>query len=780
MNGPCRKILLSIVICMMALVSSSTLLAQDFRATVNGRVTDTSGAALPGVAVTALNPQTNQSATATTNDEGNYTIPFLQPGAYTITAEQTGFKKTAQESVLQVGQTATVDIQMQVGEVTEVVTVTSDAVVLDESKADRGLVIDNARVTELPLNSRNPFMLSTLAPGITYNGPAIYQRPFDNGAIADWSINGGQNRNNEFLMDGAPNNSIAGGNNIAYVPPVDAVQEFKIITNGYDAQYGRSAGGTVNVTTKAGGNDFHGTVYEFARRKFLDANLFLNNAQSRERSDHLLDQYGFVINGPIYLPRFGEGGPALLSGKNKSFFNFSYEGYREKSPLSATLTYPDAAQRRGDFSNLRNANNELILLFEPNSSATGLGRTPISCNGRLNVICPERLNPIARQVLDFYPLPNSTPTSGDPFRNNYFAPIVAADTFKNYLFRFDQNFGQNDKMFFRYAHNKRIETRTFNGIIGNPAEDSQGPLERINYTGVLDYVKTISPTVILNLRASANRYIEAARTDVALGYDIAQLGFPASYASDIPIRFFPRFNFNDYTNLGRGGFGRGITNVFSFQPNMTLIRGNHTARFGLDYRFTQLATQNSGRAAGEFNFNRNATRRNFDADPLTAAQVEQLRTQLRNDFGFTGPIATNVSGNSIASFLLGATGNTFVENVPFTIYGQQYLAPWVQDDWKISRNLTLNLGLRWDFNGPYKERFNRANFGFDPQVVNPISSRLASGTQLRGGLLFAGVNDNPEGIYKSDHNNIQPRAGFAYQVNDLTVVRGGYGLYYLN
>ena len=189
---------------------------------------------------------------------------------------------------------------MQIGEVTEVVTVTSDAAVLDEAKADRGLVIDNTRVTELPLNARNPFMLSTLAPGITYNGPAIYQRPFDNGAIADWSINGGQNRNNEFLMDGAPNNSIAGGYNIAY-----------------DAQFGRSAGGTVNVTTKAGGNDFHGTVYEFARRKFLDANLFLNNAQNRERSDHLLDQYGFVINGPIYLPRFGEGGPALLSGKSR-------------------------------------------------------------------------------------------------------------------------------------------------------------------------------------------------------------------------------------------------------------------------------------------------------------------------------------------------------------------------------------------------------------------------------------------------------------------------------
>ena len=767
-----------VTVCLMLTGLLNHSVAQEFRATVNGRVTDASGAAVPGVTITARNPQTNETATATSNEEGNYAIPFLKPGTYLITAEASGFKKTTQEQLLEVSQTATINLQLQVGDVTEVVTVTSDTALLDESKADRGLVIDNTRVTELPLNARNPFMLSTLAPGITYNGPAIYQRPFDNGAIADWSINGGQNRNNEFLMDGAPNNSIAGGNNIAYVPPVDAVQEFKIITNGYDAQYGRSAGGTVNVTTKSGGNDFHGTVYEFARRKFLDANLFLNNAQKRERSDHLLDQYGFVINGPVYLPRFGEGGPSFYSGKDKSFFNFSYEGYREKSPLSATLTYPDAAQRLGDFSNLRNANGDLIVIYEPNSSATGAGRTPISCNGRINVICPERLNPIARRILDFYPQPNATPSAGtDRFRNNYFAPIVAADDFKNYLFRFDQNFGQNDKMFFRYAYNKRIETRTFNGILGNPAEDSQGPLERINYTGVVDYVKTISPTVILNLRASANRYIEAARTEAALNYDISQLGFPASYASDIPIQFFPRFNFSDYTNLGRGGFSRGITNVFSFQPNMTVIHGNHTTRFGLDYRFSQLVAQNSGRAAGEFNFNRNATRRNFNNDDtLTAAQIAVIR----NNFGVTGGIASNVSGNSIASFLLGATGNTFVENVPFPTYGQHYAAPWFQDDWKISQRLTLNFGLRWDFNGPYKERFNRANFGFDPTVVNPVSSRVPGSPQLRGGLLFAGANDNPEGVYKWDYNNIQPRAGFAYQLNEQTVLRGGYGLYYLN
>src|SRR5438128_3181411 len=193
---------------------------------------------------------------------------------------------------------------------TETATYAAEAV--EAWKADRGMVIDNTRITELPLNARNPFMLSTLSAGITYNGPAIYQRPFDNGAIADWSVNGGQNRNNEFLLDGAPNNSIQGGNNLAYVPPVDAVQEFKIITNSYDTQYGRTAGGVVNVSLKSGTNTLHGSVYEFMRRKALDANSLILNARGAPKSEHFLDQYGFQVDGPVRVP-------GVYDGRDKTF-----------------------------------------------------------------------------------------------------------------------------------------------------------------------------------------------------------------------------------------------------------------------------------------------------------------------------------------------------------------------------------------------------------------------------------------------------------------------------
>src|SRR2546427_4790619 len=293
------------VLTLLGFLIAASADAPEFRATVTGRVTDPGGLAVPGATVTAVNTRTAETATGFTTADGAYTVPFLKPGVYSVSAELTGFKKVTQANVqLEIGQTSAVNFQLQLGTLSEEVTVTGESPVLEMSKADRGLVIDNERVTELPLNARNPFMLSYLSPGITYNGPAIYQRPFDNGAIADWSINGGQNRNNEFLLDGAPNNSIQGGNNIAYVPPVDAVQEFKIITNSYDAQYGRTAGGVINVSLKSGTNKFHGSVYEFARRNFLDANSLLANTRgtpagrarnpdgSFSKAEHFLDQYG--------------------------------------------------------------------------------------------------------------------------------------------------------------------------------------------------------------------------------------------------------------------------------------------------------------------------------------------------------------------------------------------------------------------------------------------------------------------------------------------------------
>ena len=394
-----RAVFRCLFLCCVFVLIASPVLPQEFRATVTGRIVDPDGLAVPGVTVNVTNTGTNEVASAVTNTEGVYSLPFLRPGTYSISAELEGFRRHTQENVaLQVGQTQTLNITLQVGLRTEVVTVTGEAPLLETANADRGMIIDNLRVTELPLNARNPFMLSYLSPGITYNGPAIYQRPFDNGAIADWSINGGQNRNNEFLLDGAPNNSIQGGNNIAYVPPVDAVQEFKIVTNSYDAQYGRTAGGVINVSLKSGTNNLHGSIYEFARRKAFDSNEYFFKLNNREKPDHKLDQYGFQIDGPVRIP-------GMYDGRNRTFFMFNYEGYKELTPNPATYTVPDAAQLSGDFSNLRDSQGRLITIYDPNTGRLENGqwvRDPFPGNR----IPENRIHSMARTLRQYFPQPN--------------------------------------------------------------------------------------------------------------------------------------------------------------------------------------------------------------------------------------------------------------------------------------------------------------------------------------------------------------------------------------
>src|SRR5437867_3568172 len=430
-----RVVLLLTVIGLTAGAAS----AQEFRATVTGRVTDPDGLAMPGVTVSVINPRTNEVATAVTSTEGVYSLPFLRPGLYTVTAELQGFRKYSQDGVqLEVGQTVALNITLQLGSVSETVTVTGESPLLEVSKADRGMVIDNLRVTELPLNARNPFMLSYLAPGITYNGPAIYQRPFDNGAIADWSVSGGQNRNNEFLLDGAPNNSIQGGNNLAYVPPVDAVQEFKIITNSYDAQYGRTAGGVVNVSLKSGTNGFHGTVYEFMRRKGLDANSLILNARGAPKSEHFLDQYGFQLDGPVRIP-------GVYDGRNQTFFLFSYEGYREGTPSPQFSTVPTEAFRRGDFSQLVDSTGRRITIYDP---ATGrdVNGTWVRDPFPGNIIPPNRIDPLAAQILAFYPLPNTITPGAPPWQSNLANQAhINRDKVDNWGARLDHNCESKDR-----------------------------------------------------------------------------------------------------------------------------------------------------------------------------------------------------------------------------------------------------------------------------------------------------------------------------------------------
>jgi hypothetical protein len=343
-----------VLLAVLAVGCAAYASAQEFRATVRGQVVDSSQGAVPGATVNVQNTDTNEIASAVTNTEGNYTIPFLRPGPYTLTVELAGFQKyTRTDMRLQVGETATINVQLKVGQLTEAVTVSAESPLLETSKADRGTVIDSHRIAEIPLQSRSPMALVPLVAGVNYNAQSIYLRPFDNGALAAWSMNGGASSNNEFLLDGAPNNANQGGNNIAYVPPAAAVQEMKISTNSYDAQYGRTAGGVVNVSLKSGTNSFHGEVYDYMRRKALAANSFILNSQNRPKTEQYIDQYGFSVDGPIW--------------RNKTFFLFTGEKYREGTPAPLSSTVPTDAFRKGDFSGLVDAQGNLIRIFDPDT-----------------------------------------------------------------------------------------------------------------------------------------------------------------------------------------------------------------------------------------------------------------------------------------------------------------------------------------------------------------------------------------------------------------------------
>ncbi len=752
----------------LSLLLSIAPSAQDFRATITGRITDSNKAAIPNAQVTVRNIGTNETTTATTDSAGNYKAPLLRPGTYSVSVEVTGFKKAVRENVeLVINQVATIDVALEPGSISEQVTVQGEAPLLESATADRGGVIDRQRVIELPLNARNPFMLGILTAGVNFNGASIWQRPFDNGAIAEWTINGSQSRGNEFLLDGAPNNGQAGGNNIAYVPPVDSVQDFKIMTNTYDAQYGKTTGGIINVNLRSGTNAFHGSIYEFMRRQWLDATDFRLNARGADKAQHYLDQYGVQLEGPVYIP-------GLFNGRDKTFFMVNYEGYREGVPQPLTLSVPTPEMMNGDFSGLADAAGNPITIYDPLSAteANNWARTPFKCDAAGNPIggVPEgtpcnkiprdRINPIAQRILSFYPKPNSVDPAAAYGRNNFFfAPNLATDAFYNYVVKLDHQFNERHRSYIRWANNDRTEDRNVNGITTGFGQDGQHPFKRINDAFVLDHLATFSPTFIFNFRTSFNRFIEEGNGIGNLGFDLTSLGFPSALVNSLPFEpRFGRYEVGDgYPALGRYA-GSNVTNTVAMHPTFTWIRGSQTWRGGVDMRWTQYIQKNQG------NVFRLTSGRNFTQ-------------RLWNE-------GDDLSGNGVATFLLGYVGGNIDYNLFSTTLGKYY-APWFQNDWKVSPKLTLNLGVRWDVNVAPNERYDRLNRGFDPNVTNPVDSivnrsLLPYTSQLMGSLQFAGVNGLSRTPANIDWNNIQPRVGFAYMLKEKLVMRGGWGIYYVN
>jgi hypothetical protein len=729
------------------LLVSSGAVAQDFRGAITGRITDKSGAVLPGVTVNATNVATNVASTTTTGGEGDYSILYLTPGAYTVTAELSGFKKVVRERVeVRVGDRLTIDFSMEVGQLEETVTVSAESPLLEMASGSAGQVIDERRISLMPLSDGNPFVLSRLVPGVAYTGDLKFSRPFDNAGTS--SINAdGSTGGNEFSLDGSPN--MASGRRVAFVPPAGAVAEFKVETATFDAADGHTAGAQVNVTLKSGTNLLKGEGYYYLRDEKLSATDFFVNKAGGEKPALGYERFGGHLGGPVRLP-------GMYNGRDRTFFFGAIEWLYDEFPEPGPRTVPTEAMRNGDFSALL---SQGITIYDPATARLEGGRV-VRSPFPGNVIPQNRISPVARELLRYYPLPNQ---AGDATgRDNYFSTNPRTDDFYSISTRVDHRLTDKQQLFVRYTRNNRKESRgaafgTVNGV--NPIGNF---LFRINDGVTVDHVYTISNRSLLNLRGGWQRFQEPNVRQHQDVFDPSSL-FPASASQYFSgARYFPRFDFDSLTDIGDNMGGSTTHSIYSFQPTYTRMFGHHSVRVGYDARLYRESSFNANRLAGEYQFRSNFTR------------------ERDNSAGFFG--------QDIAAFVLGQpAGGSIDRNAP-RLNESPYHGVFIHDDWKVTDRLTLNLGLRYEYEAATTDAENRNVRGFDPNAelsigpaaraayaANPIPEVPASAFNVRGGIQYA-TDANP-GFWNADTNNIQPRAGFAFRVNDKTVLRGGTGVY---
>jgi hypothetical protein len=719
----------------------SRVLAQAEQGTITGTVTDESGAVVARAKVVVVNVQTVVSAETETNSEGYYRVPYLPPGQYEVRAEAPGFSKGRVSGVnLTVGLTATINITLKPGAVRQEVTVTASAVQLEQQSSSLGNVVGTRQLTELPLLGRNPYSLVTLAPGVVDRGNA------GSGPI----INGGRSNTSEILLDGAETRNST-TNDIAYRPPLEATQEFKVITNNFSAEYGRSGGGVLTAATRSGTNHLHGSIYEFVRNEKLNAVSWTTNRSARPdpstgkapRDPFKHNEYGFAVGGPAYLPR-------LYDGRNRTFFFVNWEKIPESVPENIQTSVPDALQRAGDFSQTLTSSGQSINIFDPATTRPDPNRPgnfirdQFTCGGRLNVICPDRLDPIALKVLQFYPLPNRP-----GLVNNFFQAATRRNDAWRLFFRVDHNLGSKHRLFF--SHGRETSDRFTPGI--NPAFPSEGVNGEKGLIGsrprsaVLSDAATFRPNLVGEFRASLTRNVIRA-VPRSVGFDFAQLGFPQSLKNQAGTLLFPRFEASDVSSLGpdRASFFTDAEQAEEFQAHATWVRSTHSLKSGFDFTFQTFNVFRPERRSGFYSFGRAFTQ---GPDPR---------------------VSSSTAGYGFATFLLGAPTGGQISADPSLATSQKFYAWYLQDDWKLLHNLTLNLGVRWEYQTPWKDRFDQLAF-FDPNFVDPT-------TQQKGLLRFAGRDGNPR--YQSDpeRKNFAPRLGLAWQFTKDTVLHAGYGVFY--
>ncbi len=724
----------------LTLLSAFLLPAQTPTGTVQGLVTDPSGAVVAAAKVSVVNQGTNETKELNTDSSGHFVVPFLTPGSYDVSVAAAGFNGAKETGVkIDVSQNREINFVLKVGAISEQVEVQSSAATLDTESATTGQVIDTRKVIDLPLNGRNPFSLAGLVPGVSNVGNASTPH-----------IGGSRNAVNEESLDGMtnilPENNV--GNNLAaYTPIVDSVQEFSVQTNSLSAEYGRFGGGVINLVTKSGTNTWHGGLFEFQRNSVLNATDFFVNRNGRTKPDSNERQYGGTLGGPVTIPK-------IYNGHNRTFFFFGFQGDNATAAATTTDTVPTAAQLAGNFNGIANIYDPAAPLTQ--NAAGQYVRTQFPNN----VIPTNRLNPVALKAQSYFPAPNAG--AAGALTNNFIAVGATSNNDYKWDARVDHNFTPNWHMFTRVSHDWNNSNPLYDYGPSNPAsQGGNGPNVGGSYSVSMDHTLTISPTLVADIRYGFARSYSS-RTPLGQGFLPSSLGLPTSLDAVASQRVlnFPRFAINNGAGLGNTGYVALIENpsAHDITASLTKILNHHNIKFGGEWRKLLINFTQYGFPDGQFNF-------------------DQTWTQQILNSG-------NGTGNAYASFLLGIPTGGSVTHEPTASDASVYSAAYVQDDWKVTSKLTINIGLRWDIDFPRTERYNRLSY-WDPTLPSPIQGLVPANAcpscgNLVGQLIYVGTSQSKYGRAQGPDQwkDFGPRFGFAYSGDTKTVLRGGFGISY--
>ena len=717
-------------VALLALVSGVLCVAQTYYGGLRGTVTDPTGQAIAGGTVKLKNEATNVERSVVTNGGGEYVISSVDPASYTVTVMASGFKALVRTGVVVSTQEfLTLDFSVQLGSTTDAIQVTEVLPIVESSNASNGQVIDTQKLSDLPILGRNPFLFSKLSNNVAAVGDPRFNRFQDQSGSSQISIAGGPIRGNNYFIDNVPITDSM--NRAVIIPSIEATQEVKVQANTYDAEMGRTGGGVFNTTLRSGSNELHGSLVGYTRQTDWLANGFFQNASGTPRAETPFYNYGGSIGGPVIVPK-------LYNGRNKTFFWVTEEGYRQSSPFSDSYAVPTDLERKGDFSKSIGPDGNPLQVFDPVTHQQYQG----------NVIPQTSLNPIGLAIAAVYPHPNLAAASFGT--NNYNGTDVLKDRADESIYKLDHQFFSWWRTNVSYLHYASKEPG------GNP-------LHTIAGTGGVDYLlyrkvdavnwnNTFlpSPTMVVTVGYGFNRFPNNS-LDSSAGFDQTTLGFPSSYVSQLQKKSFPVVNMTNFASLGGSNSGPSVFYSRSIVLGVSKYLGKHNLKSGFVFRSISVDFTDLSNGNGSFSFANDFVSPN---DPLG----KKAKTDLLNLL--TGYAST---GSSVTQTIHLAT------NVP-------YYAGYFQDDYRLTNKLTLNLGLRYEWEAGLSERSNHYAVGFDQNVTNPLQT--TSGVTTKGGIEFAGQNGYPTTCCDFSRKKFGPRIGAAYALNPKTTIRLGYGTFY--